>query len=50
MQVQGADGGKAPLYKSSIDCGKTIYQQYGIKGIYKGAVATLLRESMAYGI
>jgi hypothetical protein len=30
-------------YHSSIDAGKNIYKNYGIKGLYLGFYSTLLR-------
>ena len=33
-----------------LDCAKKIHQTDGIKGIYKGLVPTLIRESVGLGI
>lgn len=44
MQVQGE------FNFGAIQCVKTISQSYGIGGLYKGAIPTLWRESIAMGI
>jgi len=41
MQVQRADN---KLYSSTFDCGKKIVSQYGVRGIYQGLGATILRN------
>jgi solute carrier family 25 carnitine/acylcarnitine transporter 20/29 len=41
MQVQRADN---KLYASTFDCGKKILSQYGVRGIYQGLGATILRN------
>jgi len=46
MQTQSTTN---PMYKGSIDCIKQIYSQYGLKGLYKGTNATLLREAISFG-
>jgi len=46
MQTQSQSN---PIYKSSVDCLKSIIGNHGLKGLYKGATATVLRESVAYG-
>lgn len=38
-----------PVYSGSIDCMKKIYGNYGLKGVYKGAVPTICRDSFGYG-
>jgi solute carrier family 25 carnitine/acylcarnitine transporter 20/29 len=48
MQSQGAMAN--PPYKSSMDCIKKIYSQYGLKGLYKGGVPTVYREAVAYAV
>jgi len=40
---------KARLYAGPWDAVKKIYATNGIAGIYKGQVATLLREASGYG-
>eukprot|EP01015_Nassula_variabilis_P034589 TRINITY_DN8548_c0_g1_i6.p1 TRINITY_DN8548_c0_g1~~TRINITY_DN8548_c0_g1_i6.p1 ORF type:complete len:320 (+),score=55.14 TRINITY_DN8548_c0_g1_i6:64-1023(+) len=38
------------LYKDSLDCARKLFQSNGIRGIYKGTVATVYREIWGYGI
>ncbi len=40
MQIQKGNNQK---YKGSIDAGRQIYKNYGIKGLYLGFYPTLLR-------
>ncbi|CAG8748802.1 26871_t:CDS:2, partial [Dentiscutata erythropus] len=37
------------LYSGPIDCIKKIYSSYGIRGIYKGQVITMIREFQGFG-
>jgi solute carrier family 25 carnitine/acylcarnitine transporter 20/29 len=39
-----------PIYKGSVDCMKQIYRTYGMKGVYKGVVPTIFRDSFGYGV
>lgn len=41
---------KARLYAGPWDAVKKIYSTNGIAGVYKGQVATLLREASGYGV
>lgn len=41
LQIQHADA--QPKYIGPVDCAKQLYQNGGIKSIYKGTCATLLR-------
>lgn len=41
LQVQ--QGGGEQKYKGMLDCGKQLYKEGGIRSIYKGSLATLLR-------
>ncbi|KXJ15808.1 mitochondrial carnitine/acylcarnitine carrier protein [Exaiptasia diaphana] len=43
LQIQQASGGEQK-YKGPIDCVRQIYRQNGIRGVYKGVCATLLRD------
>ncbi|KAJ1923035.1 Mitochondrial carrier protein ymc2 [Tieghemiomyces parasiticus] len=58
LQVQ--TGGPAPAvataassariyYSGPLDCVAQIYRQHGLRGLYKGQVATVLRELHGYG-
>ena len=42
LQIQQDSLGKA-RYSSSIDCAKQLYREGGIRSVYKGTMATLLR-------
>ena len=42
MQIQRESKGAAK-YSSSIDCAVKLYREGGVRSIYKGTVATLLR-------
>lgn len=49
LQVQ--QGGTAPQkYNGMVDCAKQLYKEGGIRSIYKGAFATLLRDIPASGL
>ncbi|EDV24504.1 uncharacterized protein TRIADDRAFT_25969 [Trichoplax adhaerens] len=47
MQIQ-SDSGSAK-YAGPLDCAKQLYRESGIRGIYKGTCATLLRDVPATG-
>lgn len=44
LQTQDA---KNPKYNGMVDCLKKVYREGGIRGVYKGSVATLLRDAPA---
>nr|DAD48218.1 TPA_asm: hypothetical protein HUJ06_018155 [Nelumbo nucifera] len=48
MQVQGTDSlvGKCDKYSSPLDCAVKTIKSEGLKGIFRGGTATLLRESV----
>lgn len=48
MQIQQASG-KQGKYSGSIDCAKQLYREGGIRHIYRGTMATLLRDVPATG-
>ncbi|XP_032690072.1 mitochondrial carnitine/acylcarnitine carrier protein isoform X4 [Odontomachus brunneus] len=48
LQIQHADA--KPKYKGPLDCAKQLYREGGIKSIYKGTCATLLRDIPASGM
>ena len=50
LQVQAADATAQIKYKGPIDCAKQLYAEGGIKSIYKGTAATLLRDVPASGM
>lgn len=41
LQIQQGEANKK--YNGMVDCAKQIYKEGGIRGVYKGAFATLLR-------
>ena len=48
LQIQHAD--TKPKYKGPVDCVKQLYKEGGIRSIYKGTCATLLRDIPASGM
>lgn len=48
LQIQAATGEKK--YNGSLDCAKKLFKQGGIRSVYKGTVATLLRDVPASGV
>src|SRR4051794_20655813 len=47
VQITPSTNTKTPVlkkYNGPIDCIKKIYSSYGIRGIYKGQLITMLRE------
>lgn len=40
-QIQASSG--ETKYTGALDCAKKVYQESGIRGIYKGTVLTLMR-------
>ncbi|PAA64126.1 hypothetical protein BOX15_Mlig027288g1, partial [Macrostomum lignano] len=49
LQIQ-ADSHGPQKYKGPIDCAKQLYKEGGIRSIYKGTAATLLRDVPASGM
>lgn len=51
LQIQNDGGGGKKKYDGMADCAKQLYREGGIRSVYKGTVATLLRDvpgSVAY--
>ncbi|XP_011694708.1 PREDICTED: congested-like trachea protein [Wasmannia auropunctata] len=48
LQIQHADA--KPKYNGPLDCAKQLYREGGIRSIYKGTCATLLRDIPASGM
>lgn len=44
MQQQSSTSATAPKYKGMLDCAQQLYREGGIRSIYKGTFATLLRD------
>lgn len=49
LQIQQA-GTAATKYKGPLDCAKQLYKEGGIRSIYRGTAATLLRDVPASGM
>lgn len=49
LQIQSGDAGK-PKYTGMGDCAKQLYKEGGIRSLYKGTAATLLRDVPASGM
>uniref|UniRef100_A0A8C9Q6G0 Solute carrier family 25 member 20 n=1 Tax=Spermophilus dauricus TaxID=99837 RepID=A0A8C9Q6G0_SPEDA len=47
-EIQASSG--ETKYTGTLDCAKKIYQEFGIRGIYKGTVLTLMRDVPASGM
>lgn len=52
MQMQGTGEKKSfrKMYKNSLDCLVRIYNQEGLRGVNRGMVTTLIRETPAFGV
>ncbi|KAJ2349164.1 Mitochondrial carrier protein ymc2 [Coemansia sp. RSA 2618] len=50
VRLQVQTSGAAAQYKGPGDCIRQIYRSFGMAGIYKGQVPTLLRELNGYGM
>lgn len=48
LQIQQT--GSVKLYDGPVDCAKKLYREGGIKSIYRGSAATLLRDVPASGL
>ncbi|XP_036984366.2 mitochondrial carnitine/acylcarnitine carrier protein isoform X2 [Artibeus jamaicensis] len=48
LQIQASSG--ETKYTGALDCAKKLYQEAGIRGIYKGTVLTLMRDVPASGM
>ncbi|XP_053700093.1 mitochondrial basic amino acids transporter-like isoform X1 [Synchiropus splendidus] len=52
MQMQGTGEKKSSrrLYKNSLDCLARIYRREGVRGVNRGMVTTLIRETPGFGV
>ncbi|PVD25199.1 hypothetical protein C0Q70_15697 [Pomacea canaliculata] len=48
--IQQASSGKERKYAGPIDCAKQLYREGGIRSVYRGTAATLLRDVPASGM
>ncbi|VUC24303.1 unnamed protein product [Clonostachys rosea] len=49
IRLQTQPSGSGKLYNGPVDCARKIYQQAGIAGIFRGQVATMVREFYGFG-
>lgn len=49
-RLQLQDAGPARPYRGSLHCLAHIYRQEGVRGVNRGMVATLLRETPSFGV
>lgn len=49
-RLQLQDVGAARTYRGSLDCLAQIYRQEGLRGVNRGMVSTLLRETPSFGV
>jgi len=49
LQIQAASNAGEKKYNGTLDCVKKLYKEGGIRSIYKGTAATLLRDVPASG-
>ncbi|KAJ2503190.1 Mitochondrial carrier protein ymc2 [Coemansia sp. RSA 1972] len=50
VRLQVQTSGAAAQYKGPVDCIRQIYRNFGMAGIYKGQLPTVLRELNGYGM
>lgn len=50
LQIQSANAGAEKKYNGMMDCAKKLYKEGGIRSIYKGTAATLMRDVPASGV
>ncbi|XP_071386346.1 mitochondrial basic amino acids transporter-like isoform X1 [Centroberyx affinis] len=50
MQGTGEKKSKRKLYKNSLDCLVRIYNREGLRGVNRGMVTTLIRETPGFGV
>jgi solute carrier family 25 carnitine/acylcarnitine transporter 20/29 len=48
LQIQANEGTKK--YKGSVDCAKQLFKEGGIRSVFKGTAATLMRDVPASGV
>jgi solute carrier family 25 carnitine/acylcarnitine transporter 20/29 len=50
LQIQSANNAAEKKYNGMLDCAKKLYREGGIRSIYKGTFATLMRDVPASGV
>jgi hypothetical protein len=48
MQQSLEDGGRQ--YKNTLECAKDVYRIAGFRGVFRGFLSTLLRDSYSFGV
>ncbi|XP_008589979.1 PREDICTED: mitochondrial carnitine/acylcarnitine carrier protein CACL [Galeopterus variegatus] len=49
-RLQLQDAGAARAYRGSLDCLAQIYRREGVRGVHRGMLSTLLRETPSFGV
>ncbi|XP_062946860.1 mitochondrial basic amino acids transporter isoform X3 [Cynocephalus volans] len=49
-RLQLQDAGAARAYRGSLDCLAQIYRREGLRGVHRGLLSTLLRETPSFGV
>uniref|UniRef100_A0A8D0V5M9 Mitochondrial basic amino acids transporter n=1 Tax=Sus scrofa TaxID=9823 RepID=A0A8D0V5M9_PIG len=49
-RLQLQDAGPARTYRGSLDCLAQIYRREGLRGVNRGMISTLLRETPSFGV
>jgi len=50
IQIMRARSGEPIQYKTTFSAAKIIFKDHGVRGVFQGLSATLLRDTPAYGI
>lgn len=50
LQIQAASSNAEKKYNGSLDCAKKLYREGGIRSVYKGTAATMMRDVPASGV
>lgn len=50
LQIQDATSKEQQLYKGNIDCVRQTWRLEGVRGVFKGMYATILRDMPSYGV
>lgn len=49
LQVQGGEAAAGRRYAGNLDCIKQIVAKDGLRGLYRGQMIMMARESLAFG-
>lgn len=50
LQIQSANSNVEKKYNGTLDCAKKLYREGGIRSVYRGTAATLMRDVPASGV